>query len=128
MCQCETENLFVICKAGGDLSVCFDIKVIDKQRNIVDQCCCPAGRRAVFSVPFCEEYMVVAKPCEGIGPTNPMGFCSWVVLRPGCGCTKFFLFDVLPRPAFVDVQFFLKDAYYENLPIEKGELYLWPSM
>lgn len=128
MCHCEDENLFVICKARGDPSLAFDICVIDAEWRVLAQVCRLSGQRAAFAIPPGAQYMVIATPCEQEGQLSPGSACSWVTLSPGCGCTKFFLFTVLPRPCLVPVSFRLTDAYYENLPIEKGELYLWPSM
>lgn len=73
-------------------------------------------------VPVSGLYHVKVEGNDGFCPKSA---CRWACLSP-C-CCRFLYCTFRREPVVTTAKFTLTDQHYEGLPIEKGEVFLWPA-
>lgn len=114
---------------GRDFGL-FTIQLFDASHTMVSQRRCRSNSTARFSVASQGEYMITVTPCQTKDDISPLGASRWTLLGPSSHSAQFFRFNIMTRrpPDLVGVGFSLTDAYYSNLPINKGDLKLWRNI
>ena len=121
-------GLRVVCEAEGGQDGCFRVQVWESSGRLVGEQYCPARSAAVFPIPSRGEYTIRVSMAGHGRCTGPLASSRWVRLSPQCSNTQYFRFDRRRLAQAVRMHFTLTDRAYPHLPIEKGELTIWPNI
>ena len=125
--QHSNTTLSVTCCVSKGFHAQFMVQLMDNNFVVVEEQLCKADRCLRFTV-LPGEYVICVCPFQKDRSINPLAQCRWIKLVPNFHSAQFFVFNQLLKRKLVTVNFCLTDAHYPNLPIQEGELYLWPTI
>lgn len=133
MGYCKTANLCIIIEIKEGLSGNFKVQVYDKENALIKESDldCWAKERLYLDLNNTGEYIVKVSFINKSGTITPISASRLVNIYTNKCNVQYFIFDKtkpIKVRKLVKVNFKLTDKYYENLPIEKGVLILWPNI
>lgn len=129
----KNANLCIIVEIKEGLSGRFNVQVYDKKNILIKEydLGCWAKEKLYLDINRSGKYKVKVTFVQDNGKITPISASRLVKLNNNKCNVQYFIFDKT-KPVkvrqYVDVNFNVTDKYYDNLPIDKGVLILWPNI
>lgn len=131
MKQSNEFSVCIKCYTAQENCATFEVSLFDETDRLLDKKLCPNNQKVYFYVKEKAIYRIKTKVIQSREEITPGAITKWVMLQPDKRTSLVFLFNnycSFFHKRIVKVDFELTDYFYPKLPIEKGELILWPSM
>lgn len=117
------KNLCILCSTNCFKKVSFSVVVKDSESNTIIDCRQLQDKYINYHLQKEGTYKIIITPDEIMSPSSAY---RWVKIDKCRKSTQLFIFSrICYSPRYVRMNFTLKDAKYQNLPIKKGVIYLW---